>query len=117
MEVFIGSRQAEQCRSHHQKMEKKHGPFQLILLHLRTAHYSSADALPLHQDLQAHGLSLAHPLLSWAELQGAELGERSEAESEKSEKSVHTEEVGETFIDPFVEMQGEDDHFLTGLIL
>ena len=35
MENFLGTRGATQCRSHHQKMEKKYGNFRGILLHLR----------------------------------------------------------------------------------
>lgn len=35
MSDFIGTREAEQCRSHHQKMEKKHHTFYRILAHLR----------------------------------------------------------------------------------
>lgn len=41
MEIFLGTREAEQCRSHHQKMEKKHKTFQEILLHLRTHFYGT----------------------------------------------------------------------------
>lgn len=43
MATFIGSREAEQCRSHHQKMEKKYKTFPCILLYLRRAHYNSED--------------------------------------------------------------------------
>jgi len=43
MEIFIGSREAEQCRSHHQKMEKKHSNFTNILKELRTQHYDSEE--------------------------------------------------------------------------
>lgn len=39
MSTFIGTREAEQCRSHHQKMEKKFHSFSKILLHLRREHY------------------------------------------------------------------------------
>jgi hypothetical protein len=35
MSKFISTREAEQCRSHHQKMEKKFSSFSRILLHLR----------------------------------------------------------------------------------
>lgn len=41
MEQFIGTRQAEQCRSHHQKMEKKYQNFPAILKSLRESHYAS----------------------------------------------------------------------------
>lgn len=39
MSTFIGTREAEQCRSHHQKMEKKFHSFSKILMHLRHEHY------------------------------------------------------------------------------
>jgi hypothetical protein len=35
MAAFIATREAEQCRSHHQKMEKKYHTFYQILLRLR----------------------------------------------------------------------------------
>lgn len=41
MANFMGTREAEQCRSHHQKMEKKHHTFPNILLYLRKNHYGS----------------------------------------------------------------------------
>jgi hypothetical protein len=41
MANFIGSREAEQCRSHHQKMEKKYHSFPNITLYLRKFHYGS----------------------------------------------------------------------------
>ncbi len=37
MAGFIGTRAPDQCRSHHQKMEKKHGSFHGILRSLRRA--------------------------------------------------------------------------------
>lgn len=43
MADFIGSREAEQCRSHHQKMEKKFKSFYKILKNLRLDFYMSAD--------------------------------------------------------------------------
>lgn len=48
MALFVATREAEQCRSHHQKMEKKYDhSFQLILLHLREEHYHTHATLPL----------------------------------------------------------------------
>jgi len=47
MALFIGSREAEQCRSHHQKMEKKYHSFTNIILYLRTFHYGSEDTILL----------------------------------------------------------------------
>jgi hypothetical protein len=43
MANFMKSREAEQCRSHHQKMEKKYHNFYQILLKLRMDFYSSLD--------------------------------------------------------------------------
>jgi len=47
MEIFIGTRQVEQCRSHHQKMEKKYLDFSTIISNLRDIHYSTQDTQPL----------------------------------------------------------------------
>lgn len=44
MESFLGTRQAEQCRSHHQKMEKKFKYFERILIHLRNVYYGTLDS-------------------------------------------------------------------------
>ena len=43
MSSFLGSRAADQCRSHHQKMEKKHGPLGSIIKALANL-YSSEFA-------------------------------------------------------------------------
>ena len=43
MAKFVSTREAEQCRSHHQKMEKKHKTFAKILLNLRLSHYETAS--------------------------------------------------------------------------
>ena len=51
MEKFVGTREAEQCRSHHQKMEKKYKSFKQILVHLRKTHYGTDEEKPLAQDL------------------------------------------------------------------
>ena len=47
MELFIGTRQAEQCRSHHQKMEKKYINFTNILIHFREENYHTIDPSPM----------------------------------------------------------------------
>lgn len=52
MEIFLGTRQAEQCRSHHQKMEKKYHKFVNILLNLREQHYATTDIEPIFKDMQ-----------------------------------------------------------------
>ncbi len=47
MEMFVGTRQAEQCRSHHQKMEKKYLNFTTIISNLRKMHYNSQEVDPV----------------------------------------------------------------------
>jgi len=47
MELFIGTRQAEQCRSHHQKMEKKYHSFYQILVKLRMDFYAGLNSDPV----------------------------------------------------------------------
>lgn len=56
MEIFLGSREAEQCRSHHQKMEKKHKSFQSILIHLRYQYYGTEDHNPIAEDLAKNSI-------------------------------------------------------------
>ncbi len=58
MELFVGTRQAEQCRSHHQKMEKKYLNFATIIVNLRKLHYNSVDIEPIVQELTNEGVSL-----------------------------------------------------------
>lgn len=58
MELFIGTRQAEQCRSHHQKMEKKYLNFATIIINLRKLHYNSLDIDPITEELSNQGISL-----------------------------------------------------------
>ena len=53
MELFIGSRQAEQCRSHHQKMEKKYINFTNILAHFREEYLATLDPEPLLRELNS----------------------------------------------------------------
>lgn len=55
MEMFVGTRQAEQCRSHHQKMEKKYLNFTTIITNLRKQHYSSIDVEPVLEEINAFG--------------------------------------------------------------
>ena len=56
MEKFVISREAEQCRSHHQKMEKKHGSFSTILKALRKTHYNSGDSEAVGLDMRSSGI-------------------------------------------------------------
>jgi hypothetical protein len=68
MERFVATREAEQCRSHHQKMEKKHGSFVSILKELRKQHYGTCDADCIVGDMLANGVECPEELLSWAAL-------------------------------------------------
>lgn len=56
MELFIGTRQAEQCRSHHQKMEKKYFNFATIIANLRKLHYNSEEIDPILEELDQNGI-------------------------------------------------------------
>lgn len=73
METFIGTRQAEQCRSHHQKMEKKYHNFITIIANLRHQHYSTEDIEPIAQDIEESGVRLGEPLATIAMLREEEL--------------------------------------------
>lgn len=68
METFIGTRQAEQCRSHHQKMEKKYHDFVTIIHNLRIQHYDTDDIDPLAADIESSGYPLIEKLATIAEL-------------------------------------------------
>jgi hypothetical protein len=63
MAVFVGSREAEQCRSHHQKMEKKHRNFRNILISLRNEHYGSTRQELVLRDLRDNGVALIDSIL------------------------------------------------------
>jgi hypothetical protein len=69
MERFVGTREAEQCRSHHQKMEKKYGSFANILKELRRQIYGSGDVDSILSDMKSAGLEVNEDLLSWAFLE------------------------------------------------
>ena len=56
MADFIGTRAADQCRSHHQKMEKKFRTFYSIVYNLRIMHYSSAESRDIEADLRSYEL-------------------------------------------------------------
>jgi hypothetical protein len=58
MECFIETRQAEQCRSHHQKMEKKYQYFPKIITNLRSQHYGTDDIQPLIEDILRNGITI-----------------------------------------------------------
>jgi len=56
MALFIGTREAEQCRSHHQKMEKKYRSFYKIIGVLRDTFYKTHELGPLAHDLRENSL-------------------------------------------------------------
>lgn len=64
MEIFLGTREAEQCRSHHQKMEKRHGNFRNILLHLRRYHYHSEETEFVLDDIVKNDIKLIDGLVN-----------------------------------------------------
>ena len=63
MALFVGTREAEQCRSHHQKMEKKHHSFSKILLSLRNQHYQRQDEQLLLEDLALNRIDIVDNIL------------------------------------------------------
>lgn len=64
MADYIGSREAEQCRSHHQKMEKKHFTFYRILKSLRQEFYVSADAMHVKAALESRNIYDHDPIIT-----------------------------------------------------
>lgn len=72
MATFVGTREAEQCRSHHQKMEKKYQSFSKILVRLREDHYGveSIDGILRDIDNLSGGESVS--ILSCEELRAIE---------------------------------------------
>ena len=82
MEKFVGSREAEQCRSHHQKMEKKHGSFTTILRELRRQHYTTEDSETVLSDMRCNGIECMVPLLTRANLESGVAISQSESEVE-----------------------------------
>ncbi len=88
MATFVGSREAYQCRSHHQKMEKKFGhSIAEILLHLREIHYASNESHLLEQELKAKSIEFQGPLLSEEFLKALK--------DEKGEEHINKEEKQE----------------------
>ena len=74
MASFIATREAEQCRSHHQKMEKKYHTFYQILLKLRMDFYSTASPEELRHDLEDGGHRLKESaLITEEELKAGDL--------------------------------------------
>ena len=93
MASFIGTREAEQCRSHHQKMEKKYHSFYQILLKLRADFYNAPTPDALRADLEEHGFKVKdHTLISEAELRSGDVaGREAGAEEEGEEESLRND--------------------------
>ena len=64
MAEFIGTREAEQCRSHHQKMEKKHESFYKIIRNLRLEFFSSPDPSYIKAELESNEIYDYDPLIT-----------------------------------------------------
>jgi hypothetical protein len=64
MANFIETREAEQCRSHHQKMEKKHHTFYKIIKSLRNEFYLSGDPKHVKTDLENNSIFEYDPLIA-----------------------------------------------------
>ena len=119
MALFVATREAEQCRSHHQKMEKKyHHSFCLILLHLREEHYHSHATAPLAHDLAHHQLTLHAELLSHHFLRGcqeervdSEMMELLPEEAESGQEGRPGCEVGVSLIDSLFEVDAAHNDF------
>jgi hypothetical protein len=64
MADFLGTRAADQCRSHHQKMEKKYKNFYNIIYNLRLNHYSSLVVSDMLVELKQLNLCMDEGLIS-----------------------------------------------------
>ena len=84
MADFIGSREAEQCRSHHQKMEKKFKSFYKILKNLRYEFYSLPDPEYVKRDLQNNNIMEFDPLIAQEKLD-----DENEFEVDNSKEEMH----------------------------
>lgn len=71
MALFVGSREAEQCRSHHQKMEKKYNSICKILANLRRQHYHSEEEQLLLEDLHVNNIDVIDEILPSCYLQSS----------------------------------------------
>lgn len=69
MADFLGSRAADQCRSHHQKMEKKYKNFYNIIYNLRVTHFGTPSTTDLVAELRQIGVGLEESLISEAQLE------------------------------------------------
>lgn len=90
MADFLGSRAADQCRSHHQKMEKKYKNFYNIIYNLRVLHYGSASTAELLSELRQFNLSLEDELISEAQLE-LYLQEKEEQQFQQQQQTFQAE--------------------------
>jgi hypothetical protein len=91
MASFIATREAEQCRSHHQKMEKKYHSFYQILLKLRMDFYSSPSPDELRGDLEEGGFKLKDgALITEDELKNGDARRESRNEQEGEADSLNS---------------------------
>ena len=56
MADFVGSRAADQCRSHHQKMEKKYKTFYNIIYNLRMENYQVLEVEEMRHEMNGAGI-------------------------------------------------------------
>lgn len=63
MATFVETREAEQCRSHHQKMEKKYKHFSKILMSLRLQNYNIDDSEIILTDMQDKGHNISEVII------------------------------------------------------
>ena len=89
MAHFIRTREAEQCRSHHQKMEKKYHTFHQILIKLRMDSYNTLAPDLLRLELEENGYKLRDcALITEQELRNAHLARpEPRSEEERSQNS------------------------------
>jgi hypothetical protein len=85
MADFIGTREAEQCRSHHQKMEKKHHTFYKIIKNLRNEFYLSVDPSHVKADLEDNRIFEYDSLISEKSLEKDHEPQPSNNQEEKDE--------------------------------
>lgn len=88
MELFIGTRQAEQCRSHHQKMEKKYLNFPTIIANLRRLHYNTLETEPMLVQLEASGVVAFDGLASMTYLKEQQLMDTAVVEPKERKRSA-----------------------------
>jgi hypothetical protein len=87
MASFIGTREAEQCRSHHQKMEKKYRNFYQILLKLRMDFYGTDSCERVKGELEDNGFEVGQQtLISEIELRNGEALPREGGEEESEQR-------------------------------